>query len=166
MTDPSPNGLGRRVAIAGSSPRKGFLGDVNVFTPAAWPDSQELEREQGLELVAGCLAERLSADNVLISVPGDEGRPSAVRAGAGLGGSLWDEEQLVRRPLQSEDTLVERFLERKGPGDLACVVAAPIRMPHGVAGAACAGFRTPPPLSSSTLSWLVESHAALAARRA
>jgi diguanylate cyclase (GGDEF)-like protein len=144
-------------------PREGLKTTSEVITPAAWPEAQKFDRQQGLELVARCLAERLGADVASISVPGDGSRLGRVQAGAGPQVALWDGGRLARRVLESEDAVVERFPQRGGLGDLACVVAAPIRMPHGVAGAVCAGFKTPPPLSSEALTWLAESHASLAA---
>jgi diguanylate cyclase (GGDEF)-like protein len=136
---------------------------MDLLDPAVGPESQKLEREQGLELVARCLAERLGADVTSISVPGDTGRLGRILAGAGPRAAPWDGGRLARRVLESEGAVVERFPQRGGPGDLACAVAAPIRMPHGVAGAVCAGFRTSPALSDQALSWLAESHATLAA---
>jgi diguanylate cyclase (GGDEF)-like protein len=129
---------------------------------AAWPTSEALDLEHGLELVARCLAERLGADATLISVLGEEGRLEHVRAGTELQASPWDGGRLARRALDSAGALVERFPGRDGPGDLACVVAAPIRTPNEVAGAVCAGFREPPPQSDGSLIWLIESHATLA----
>jgi diguanylate cyclase (GGDEF)-like protein len=160
---PPPGWVPPRGSRGRPIPKEGSKTETEVFSPAAWPEAQKLDREQGLELVARCLAERLGADVASISVPGDGSRLGRVQAGAGPQVVPWDGGRLARRVLESEGTVVERFPERGGPGDLACVVAAPIRMPHGVAGAVCAGFKTSPSLSSDALSWLVESHASLAA---
>jgi diguanylate cyclase (GGDEF)-like protein len=133
-----------------SFPTEGARTTTDVFTPPAWPESGKLEREEGLELVARCLAERLGADVASVSVVDSDVSP------------WWDEGGLARRALDAEGALVEQFPEHGDPGGLACVAAAPIRMPLGVAGVLCAGFRTPPTVTTATLSWLVESHAALA----
>lgn len=150
-----------RAEVAGNS--QGRFRTTQVFNLATPPEAHLLEREQGLELVARCMAERLGADVASISVPGDEGRLGHVLAEASPDSSPWDGGRLVQRVLASEGALVERFPERGGPGGLACVAAAPIRMPQGVAGAVCAGFHRAPSLPDRTLAWLAESHAALAA---
>jgi diguanylate cyclase (GGDEF)-like protein len=124
---------------------------VDVSTLAAGHDSSSLEREQGLELVARCLAERLGADVASVAIANEEVSPS------------WDAEGLARRALAAEGALVEQYPKHGGPGGLVCVAAAPIRLPRGVAGALCAGFGSAPSVPAATLAWLVESHAALAA---
>src|SRR3954451_7071727 len=118
---------------------------------ATWPESGKLEREEGLELVARCLAERLGADVASISVADQDVSPS------------WDDGGLAQRALVSKSALVEQYPKHGGPGGLVCVAAAPIRVPRGVAGALCAGFGSAPSVPAATLAWLVESHAALAA---
>ncbi len=123
---------------------------MDALRPASWPESGKLEREEGLELVARCLGERLGADVATIFVADQGVSPS------------WDDGGLARRALASDGALVEQYPEHGGPGGLVYVTAAPIRTPIGVAGALCAGFRTAPSLPGPTLRWLVESHATLA----
>lgn len=131
------------------SPRK-VRTTTDVFTPATWPSFRKLESDEGLELVARCLAERLGADVASILVSRSDFSPS------------WDVGGVARRALDAKGALVEQYPEHGGPGDLSCVVAAPIRMPEDVAGALCVGFRRDPHLAEPTLRWLVESHATLA----
>src|SRR4051812_30884631 len=90
---------------------------VEVATPAAGPRSGGLEREQGPELVARCLAERLGADIASVSVADEQVSPA------------WDADGLARRALAAEGALVEQYPKHGGPGGLVCVAAAPIRMP-------------------------------------
>jgi diguanylate cyclase (GGDEF)-like protein len=124
---------------------------TDVLTATGRPKFGRLEQEEGLELVARCLAERLGADLASVAVTGGDVSP------------WWDEGGLARRALASEGALVEQYPRHGGPGGLVCAAAAPIRMPRRVAGVLCAGFRTSPEASATTLRWLVESHATLAA---
>jgi diguanylate cyclase (GGDEF)-like protein len=114
-------------------------------------ESGKPDREEGLELIGRWLAERLGADLISVAVSGTNISPP------------WDERGLARRALASAGAFVEQYPEHGDPGGMACVAAAPIRMPRGVAGVLCAGFRSPPVTPDRTLRWLMESHATLAA---
>jgi diguanylate cyclase (GGDEF)-like protein len=124
-----------------------------------------------LDLIARDLAARLAAEVVLLALwdrqgvvllsSADEGRhlDSAVLARGFVGRALRVERAVVEAVDPGSDPILAPLA---AAARVTHAIGVPVRPPHGLAGALCAGFSGPPADDSSAV-WVVEAYARLAA---